>query len=117
MPSKKKQFFNEIDKYFKRKTVSIEKFRSHFGVSKATGFYAYLVASSKQSDVEPIHIFWVLYFLKHYPTNEEASHHFGVDTKTYTKWLWRVLFILFIYLNEVNFRIRKVNKTDHFWNR
>jgi hypothetical protein len=60
-----------------------------------------LVASSKQSDVEPIHIFWVLYFLKHYPTNEEASHHFGVDTKTYTKWLWRVLFILFIYLNEV----------------
>lgn len=39
----------------------------------------------------PVHLFWMLFFLKVYPTESVAADRFGCDEKTYREWVWTMM--------------------------
>jgi hypothetical protein len=96
-------FFDAVDKCFKRKTTLLSQFRSTFGVSTLTTFYLFIFLQKYIQEIQPEHLFWTLHFLKSYPTNQEASMRWNCDPKTYRKWVWKVLSILFVTLNKVQY--------------
>jgi len=52
-------------------------------------------------------LFWTLYFLKNYPSEDTACSRWKTTRKTYRKWIWRVLDALFFSLPfTVNFNNR-----------
>lgn len=99
--SLKNLFFDEVRKFFGGRKHTLAQFRAVFGVSSVTAFFVYSFVVKYYNEIQPVYILWVLHFLKHYPTNSEASHYWDCDSKTYRKWLWKILFILFVYLDEV----------------
>ena len=85
-------------------SLSEENFRALFGVGLQTLLFGWIVL--KKVDLEefqicPIHLLWTFYFLKHYPKSRNIWY-FTVDRKTFKKKIWRVLALLYIYLDAVN---------------
>jgi len=83
-------------------------FRANFGLSPTTCAYLwedYL----KQCESIPFkieHMFYCLFFLKTYSTEDVASSRFNCDSKTYRNWNWRVIFYLDEVLDEIHWEER-----------
>ncbi len=89
---------------------SNRKFAAHFGVSKQT--VTVLWAHIQHHDPEGIfklkHLFWTLYFMKVYSSLDVSASHWKVDAKTYSHWIWRLIFFLNLTLNTVRILLFKI---------
>lgn len=100
-------FLGAISNYFGGKHYSLTAFRSNFGVSTKTAFYLYIFSTKFDETLLPEHVLLMLHFLKNYPTNTQGAQHWNCDPKTYRKYLWKVLSILFVHLKEVDFFLKR----------
>jgi hypothetical protein len=98
------------------------RFAAHFGVAKQTVHILWLHLQSVISDIriEQKHLLWSLYFLKVYTTNDVSAVHWGVDPKTFSQWVWKILLILDATLNLVRYStfqslIVQVDITDRYF--
>lgn len=61
-----------------------------------------LAISIAELPVEFHHLLWALHFMKNYPTEDVGSAFWNVDRKTYRKYVWRVIILLYLYLDTVS---------------
>jgi len=85
-------------------------FYSHTGVSAETILFLWFLVSRVELpfELQPNHLLWTLYFLKQYPTCELAANHWNCDVKTFRLYIWRVISILFNYLEVISLESRQI---------
>jgi hypothetical protein len=83
-----------INRDLKSKSVALERFTGHYGVRPiiAALLWDYLLPwTTAKKTCTPKHLLWALHFLQTYDTEITIASRFGVDEKTYRKWLWFIL--------------------------
>jgi hypothetical protein len=83
-----------INRELKSTSVAIERFTGHYGVRPiiAALLWDYLFEWTRSKKTcTPKHLLWALHFLTTYDTEITIASRFGVDEKTYRKWLWFML--------------------------
>jgi hypothetical protein len=90
-------------------SYNVRQVSSLFGVSPETITILWLLFNQMELCfvLQPVHLLWALYFLKHYPTCDAAAHHWQCDVKTYRLYIWRVIAALFTYLDTVSVLFRE----------
>ena len=76
--------------------ILIRRFRSQFGIDPSNVLvlcrllekHRQLIFDPKGSELHLKRLFWTLEFLKTYANEEAMSSKFGIDPKTYRKWIW-----------------------------
>ena len=90
--------------------VQDRRFREHYGPGWNTvaKLWEALVEAEKQSEssnavakLKKKHLLWCLYFMKVYSVEGVGAARFGIDRKTYVKWVW-------VYIKKVS------SLTPHF---
>ena len=97
--------------------IFIRRFRARFGVDPSSVLvlwsllerHGQLDDSHNQSDSLE-RLFWTLEFLKSYASEEIQADKFGVDIKTYRKWIW--IYVKAI-ANIAHHLVRNTNETIH----
>jgi len=56
----------------------------------------------------PFHLLWTLNFLKNYPTCDNGASHYNCDVKTYRLYIWRTIFMLYLYFQTVDLNLRTI---------
>ena len=82
------------------------KFRAHFGVCLTVASQLWIcISTAGPEPTQHIHLFWALYFLKVYSTEEVSASKFSCDPKTCRKWvrialmrICRLKMVLLIYM-------------------
>lgn len=90
---------------FGKKTESMRKWKSHFGVSirelSVIWFHVDKYITENELEFHPIFLLVTLYFLRVYETEDRAETFLNISAKTYRKWYRRGLDILYDSLPEV----------------
>ncbi len=95
---------NDFSSIFSQHFHNIRHARANFGVHPATFLHLWFNTLSRVKldwTFHPYHLLWTLYYLKNYPTLDTAAERWNVDRDTYGKWVWRVLSMLYLHLDEV----------------
>lgn len=94
---------------FKRLSLGIihrctsRKFKAFFGLDIVARVWVFfLLPHINTYHVEPIHLLWMLYFIKVYPTADVLSSILKHDRKTLMKWIFTTLFLLYKSLTQSN---------------
>lgn len=91
-----------VGEYIKKPTKRAIK--AHFGLAVETMAVIWVIIEPFKNvySFQPLHLLWVYYFLKTYPTEDQAANFCGVTRKTFRKYLWRVLVVLYQHLDTVS---------------
>ena len=91
------------------KSVNQRQIRAIYGISFETMIilWQFLKKTDVFFKIKPIYLLWTLYFLKNYPTCDIAANHFKVDAKTFQLYVWRILFLLYIYFDTVSYLLKR----------
>lgn len=84
--------------------LTTREWRAHFGISQSATTIVWTTLKQIKAEDAPFklkYLFWTLYFLKTYPTDDVGSKWCGCSQKTFRKWVWRVIFALCRTLNTV----------------
>jgi len=78
------------------------KFRALFGVTPATCAYAWdRIINSIPDGGRPEHILWTCMFFKVYATEDAHSTLTNADPKTFRKWVWHFITLLYAMLPSI----------------
>jgi hypothetical protein len=90
-------WINESNKYLDIRNE--RQFISNFGVQIWICNYLFSLLLSAHGFYfvkwKPIHLLYALYFLKLYPIDEQAAAIFRITRKSYSKWLWITILVLY----------------------
>ena len=90
---------------------SIRSCHAHFGVSRTTIdiLWQHLLSLEYDFGFQLKHLLWVLYFLKVYNTDDINAIRWNVDIKTFKKWTFKMIFVLYNTLHSVSISNCNIN--------
>ena len=76
-----------------KNAIFLRRFRARFGLDPISVLILWKMLTTEGIEIlsTPLsleHLFWALDFLKNYSNESVQADNYGVDPKTYRKWLW-----------------------------
>jgi hypothetical protein len=97
-----------VAKQIIKQNCTLRVWRAHFGVSPSCALILWLLLKITAAEcavpyvILPRHLFWALYWMKVYNTEDVSCAFLHCDPKTFRLWVWRVLALLFYGLDTVH---------------
>ena len=73
-----------------------------------------VICENSPEVLSPLHLMMALHWLRCAPTFDSGASRFGVDPKTFHKYVWLIVDLLDLHLQNIRFDDR--HEVDHGWN-